>query len=284
MIKDAGITSACHLLFSKNDVFSAVIELGRFSTPTSIKDGMTIRSDLFSEVELVLDFIKKHINKEYIITGDPQREERWEYPLQAIREIVINMIVHRDYMHSGDSSVKVYNDRIEFFNFGRLPEGFSIAQLISGYYISSVRNKMIASTFKEAQLIEKYGSGIKRIQEGFVNYGLKEPFFEEFQGGFRVIVYSEIKQFIANSLDDKVGVKVGAKVGVKVGVKLSKNQIKIIIEMQKNKNITFSRLSKLIGVSEVSIYRNVKKLIKMQIIDRIGSDKTGYWQINEITR
>lgn len=82
LIKEKGVTSACYLLFCKNDVFDATIELGRFSTPTSIKDGLTVRSDLFTEVEEVLGFIKKHINKEYIITGDPQREERWQFPLR----------------------------------------------------------------------------------------------------------------------------------------------------------------------------------------------------------
>jgi len=89
LIKEEGVTSACYLLFCKNEVFDAAIELGRFSTPTSIKDGLTVRSDLFTEVEEVLSFIRKHINKEYIITGDPQREERWQYPLKALREIVI---------------------------------------------------------------------------------------------------------------------------------------------------------------------------------------------------
>jgi len=68
-----GISNACFLLFSRRDVFTATIELGRFSDPISIKDGLTLRSDLFSEVEEVLGFIRKHINKEYIITGNPQR-------------------------------------------------------------------------------------------------------------------------------------------------------------------------------------------------------------------
>jgi ATP-dependent DNA helicase RecG len=94
LIKEGGITSACYLLFGNGYIFDANIELGRFSTPTSIKDGLTVRSDLFSEVEEVLGFIKKQINKEYIITGDPQREERWQYPLKALREIITNMIVH----------------------------------------------------------------------------------------------------------------------------------------------------------------------------------------------
>ncbi len=52
---------------------------------------------------------------EYIITGNPQREERYDYPLDAIREIILNMIVHRDYRDSSDSVIKIFDDRIEFF-------------------------------------------------------------------------------------------------------------------------------------------------------------------------
>ncbi|MNJ98959.1 hypothetical protein D3C87_167300 [compost metagenome] len=138
------------LLSSKQDVFAATIELGRFSDPISIKDGLTVSSDLFSEVEEVLGFIRKHINKEYIITGNPQREERWQYPMQSLREIVINMIVHRNYMSPDASLIKIYNERIEFWNPGKLPEGVSIDQLVSGNYISRIRNVKVASTFKEA--------------------------------------------------------------------------------------------------------------------------------------
>ena len=200
LIKENGIVNACHLLFAKNDVFKATIELGRFSEPTLIKDALTLRTDLFTEIEGVFDFIKKHINKEYIITGKPQREERWQYPMDALREIIINMIVHRDYMHYGDSSVKIYDSSIEFFNPGSLPDTISIEQLLKGNYISQTRNSKLASIFKEAGIIEKYGSGIKRIQQQFIAYGLKPPVFENFQHGFKVVVSANMH---------KVGIKVG---------------------------------------------------------------------------
>jgi ATP-dependent DNA helicase RecG len=141
LIKASWVTNACYLLFADHDVFSASMELGRFDTATSIKDSLSIRSNLFTEVEDVINFVRKHINKSYIISGDPQREERWQYPIPAIREIVINMIVHRDYTHYGDSSVKIFNDHIEFFNPGRLPGDISIANLLSGQYISQARKK-----------------------------------------------------------------------------------------------------------------------------------------------
>jgi ATP-dependent DNA helicase RecG len=63
--------------------------------------------------------------------------------------------------------------------------------LLSGNYISQTRNKKIAAIFKEAQLIEKYESGIKRIEDEFVKYGLQTPLFENFQHGFRVTIYSK---------------------------------------------------------------------------------------------
>ena len=77
----------------------------------------------------------------YYFKGKAQREERWEYPLEAIREIIINMIVHRDYMAPGDSIIKIFDESIEFFNPGRLAGGLTAEQLTSGNYISAVRNK-----------------------------------------------------------------------------------------------------------------------------------------------
>ena len=121
-------------MFANSTVFNATIELGRFSSPIAIKDGLTLHEDLFTEVESVLTFIKKHVNKEYRFNGDAHRIEKWEYPMDAIREIVINMIVHRDYSHSGDSSIKIFNNKIEFFNPGRLPNTLSIQQLVNGQY------------------------------------------------------------------------------------------------------------------------------------------------------
>lgn len=177
------------------------------------------------------------------------------------------MIVHRDYMHHGDSSVKIYNDHIEFFNFGKLPEDISIKQLISVDYTSNARNKMIAAAFKEAQLIEKYGSGIRRIQEGFINYGLPEPTFEEFQGGFRVTVHSNSNKTL------------NTEFGEKFGEKLSDTQRIIIQSMVVNNKITLSELAKFINISQRGIEKNVKMLQDNGFIRRVGPAKGGHWEV-----
>ena len=154
-----------------------------------IKDGVTIRDDLFSEVDSAMAFVKKHISKRMIITGKAQRDEVWEYSLEAIREIVINMVAHRDYHASADSTIKIFGDRIEFFNPGGLLQGIRMTDILSGKMASNPRNKQIASIFKEAGIIEKYGSGIKRVRQTMARAGAPEPKFEIIADSFKVTLY-----------------------------------------------------------------------------------------------
>jgi ATP-dependent DNA helicase RecG len=111
--------------------------------------------------------------------------------LEAVRDIVINAIVHRDYSSSSDSIVKIFDDRIEVFNPGSLSTGLTVEKLLTGDYVSVIRNRKIADIFKEIGLIEKYGTGIKRILQGFEDYGLPVPKFEEIAGGFRVTAFKD---------------------------------------------------------------------------------------------
>ena len=191
IIRDHQLTFGGYLLFVKEYCLISDIQVGRFKSPTTIIDSISLNTDLFTEVDKIIDFIKKHLMVEYIITGEPQRTERFDYPLDAIREIVINMVVHRDYRDSSASIIKIFDDRIEFFNPGKLYGGITIDDLLSGNYSSKTRNKLIAKAFKEVGLIERYGSGIKRIVNICEEYGVKHPKFEEVFNGFRVLLFKE---------------------------------------------------------------------------------------------
>jgi len=150
-----------------------------------------LQTDLFAEVEQVLAFIRKHLMVEYIITGKARRTERFDYPLDAIREIVVNMIVHRDYRSSSASIIKFFDKRIEFFNPGGLYDGLTLSDLLSGDYTSKTRNKLIAKAFKEFGLVERYGTGVKRILDICSSHGVFPPKFEERPGGFLVTLFKE---------------------------------------------------------------------------------------------
>ena len=101
------------------------------------------------------------------------------------------MIVHRDYRESSASIIKIFDDRIEFYNPGKLYGGITINDLLTGSYTSKSRNKLIAKIFKEAGLIERYGSGIMRIRHICKKIGIVEPVFQEISNGFMVTLYNE---------------------------------------------------------------------------------------------
>jgi len=94
IIRNNQLTFGGYLLFVKDYCSISDIQVGRFKSETTIIDSISIGTDLFTETDELIAFIKKHLMIEYIITGEPQRTERFDYPLDAIREIVINMIVH----------------------------------------------------------------------------------------------------------------------------------------------------------------------------------------------
>lgn len=149
MLRNGALTFGAYLLFADEYTTISEIQIGRFKTPTHIIDSFSTRKDLFTEVEEIMLFIRKHLKVEYIFTGNPQREERYDYPIDALREIVLNMIVHRDYRKSSDSVIKIFDDKIEFFNPGNLYGEYSVADLLSGNYKYRARNKMVAYAFKE---------------------------------------------------------------------------------------------------------------------------------------
>src|SRR5690606_31255257 len=194
LIRDGAITHAAYLLFTKRQSLFTTIELGRFQTDIIIKVTARSKADILTQVNEVMDFVKKHINKEVIVTGQIRNTQRWQYPLDALREIILNMVVHRDYRSSSDSIVKVFDHKIEFYNPGRLPHNISVEDLLANNYRSTPRNKLVADFCKHIGVIEKYGSGIQRVVSQFHDYGLPTPQFTQIAEGFMVTVTDGAEQ------------------------------------------------------------------------------------------
>ena len=257
LIRDEKPVNAAYLMFKNRDSIATTIELGRFQDNITIKDTSRTQADIITQVEQVLDFVKKHINVALIITGNAQNIRKWQYPLEAIREIVLNMIIHRDYRADSDSVVKIFDDKIEFYNPGRLPEAISVADLLNNNYKSTPRNKSIAEFFKNLGWIEKYGSGIGRIMNYFAEEHLPVPEFKAIGEGFQVTVF-------AGKTDG----------GLNGGLNGEIEKIYLIIKA--NPGIQIKDIIQLIeGPSTRTIERHIAKLIELQRIERRGSRKTG---------
>ena len=270
IIRRGQLTFGGFLLFVKEYCLISDLQAGRFKGETTIIDSLSLNTDLFTEIDEIITFIRKHLMVEYIITGEPQRTERFDYPVDAIREIVINMVVHRDYRDSSGSIIKIFDDRIEFYNPGRLYGGITVKDLLSGNYTSQCRNKLLAMAFKETGLIERYGSGIQRILNICKNYGIVPPVFEEIFNGFKVTLYKE-KAYVPKDVTENVTENV------------TEDRAEAILQMiRQAPDIKTDELAKGLKVVRRTILRDLEKLKRSEKIRRIGSDKSGFWEIIDI--
>ena len=270
-MKNAGV-----LLFANNVtrfITNAQIICVLFQGKSKYKilDSAEFDSDLYSSYENAITYIKSKLNKEFIIKGGPH-EEHLELPEDAIREALLNAIAHRNYFSNAIISVYIYSDRIEFVNAGGLVKGLKISELGK---ISLPRNLLLFGLMHRMDLIEKAGSGIRRMRDAMKEYKLEGPKIEADEDWFTVAFNRPDLQ--KASLEDRL--KEG--VTVKVTVKVTENQRKITEEITKNQYITAAELSKIILISERKIKENLSKLKQKNIIERIGPDKGGYWKVKK---
>ena len=190
---DGHLKNAALLLFAKNPqkFFTSVeFQIGRFGKDEGdLLEQDIIEGNIIQMADKVMSLLKfKYLHSPIHFEG-MQRIETLEIPDKAFREILYNAIAHK--LYSGASiQMHVYDDRIEVWNDGELPEGYTPETLIARHS-SKPRNKNIAFAFFKAGFIDKWGLGYKKIMEGFKEAGHKLPLVEQVDGGVRVTVWRQ---------------------------------------------------------------------------------------------
>jgi len=123
----------------------------------------------------------------WTVSGQVEREERWEYPPDAIREGITNAVAHRDYSSTANVHVSIFDDRIEVWNPGTLPEPLTPEDLKKEHKSIPI-NPLIAHALFLIKYIERWGTGTNDIIRNCVDSGLPEPVFKEEAGGFAVVL------------------------------------------------------------------------------------------------
>ena len=176
----------------------AKVECARFKGTDKrvFLDQATVDGPVHESVEPCMAFIKKNIALGATI-GEIYRQERWGYPLEAVREALINAIIHRDYAILGsDIKVAIYDDMLEITSPGPLPDSLPIEELGTGR--SEIRNRILAPIFKDLKLIEAWGSGIQKMYDELTDYPEIELKLREAGHAFQV-------QFIKKGPKKKLG-------------------------------------------------------------------------------
>jgi ATP-dependent DNA helicase RecG len=182
-----------------------------------------------------------------------------EYPLDALRELLLNSIIHRDYLSPADIQIKIFDNYISFFNPGKLHDNLTIDDLNTNSYSAYARNKLISEAFYLTGDIEKYGSGFLRIREAISSYPTMNMEFKEIGDGFMVTV-SYTEQKISMNIPEKTVEK-------------------ILFLIADNPQITQTELSEKTGLTRRGIEWNLTKLKDQGLLERIGPAKGGYWKI-----
>ncbi|MCD4735630.1 MAG: putative DNA binding domain-containing protein [Bacteroidales bacterium] len=229
----------------------------------------------------LFDRLRQRLNLPFQLSAEGFAIEN--YPqLEAIREALVNMLMHADYFSPGKSRIRIFDDRIEFWNPGSPPK--SIEDLIRAD-ITLPRNPIIAKLFRVVKLAENAGFGFDKMIGGWSSYSKKTPIFtKDIDSTTAMFNFPiELIRTLTDELDtelirSKVG-KTSEKTSEKMSEKTSEKILKLILE---NNKITILEMTELIGVTQRSIERNIKKLQEDNKLKRIGPDKGGYWNIQDV--
>jgi predicted HTH transcriptional regulator len=229
----------------------AVIDAGRFagSDRRAFVDSARFEEPLPTAVQYAMAFIKRNIANRLTV-GEVRHVEVWQYPIEAVREILVNAVVHADYSPSGSAiRVSIFDERIEIDSPGTLLPGLTVEDVRRG--VSRTRNRVIARVFRELGMIEQWGTGIPRAIEACRSAGLPDPEIEELGFGLRVTLRAARQAAEVDAMDARV---IGA--------------------LQAEKGLSTAEVAERIGRTTRATRDRLKGLVAAGLVAEIGSSPT----------
>lgn len=221
------------------------------SVSSPIIDKQDIVGSLDQQIDEMQKFILKNIKLKAVISGT-KRVEEYEYPEDAIRELVANSVIHRDYMITETyTQVNVFSNRIEISNPGNLPPGVTVANIKDSQFS---RNEILAEILKDMDYLEEYGRGIDIVFSRMSEMGLLGPIFKNMSNSFKVILLGEKFK------------------------ELNERQISIWNLIQEKKVIKSKELRETSSFSRATIANDLATLLSIGLIDQKGSGRDTYYK------
>ena len=266
------------VLLSGNDRLAPVVKCGVFKgTDRSIfVDRRQFESPVQEQVEKATQYVLEKINMGARFNG-VYREDVYEIPPDAIRELIVNAIVHRQYIDGEASPITValYDDRLEVTSPGGLVRGMTLDKMVNGY--SDCRNKALAAAFAYMNLIENWGSGVKRYIREVKEAGLREPEFVVWANAVRVNVFRRRSEGGNEGNHEGNEGNEGNHEGNEGKLEGSLKD-RMMKEIRANPRLTIAQLQNLLGCSHATVERCQKELVNAGVICRVGGTR-GYWKV-----
>lgn len=265
-LSDKGeIKRAAIILFGKdpNRFYpNVMVKIGRFGNDDAdLKFQETEEGNLIQLLKNVPNQLNYKFFTKPIDFAGMQRVEKGEYPVAAIREMLLNALVHRTYMGSM-IQLRVYDNKLTLWNEGNLPEGMELESL-KRHHISRPRNPVIADICFKAGYIDSWGRGTLKIINSCKEAGLPEPTITALDGGILVTLFK-----------DKYSTEQLKSLG------LNERQIAAVEYVKVNGKITNYELQLVLNLSERTILRELDDLVSSNILIRKGEKKGTFYELN----
>jgi ATP-dependent DNA helicase RecG len=287
------LTKAAIILFGRNPhkfIPNTELKIGRFGTDsTDLKFQETVEGNVIH----ILKEAQIQLNHKFLVRPiqfvGMHRIEKHEYPVEALREMLLNALVHKNYL-GAHIQLRVYDDRLSLWNEGVLPRGLEAEQL-KREHSSRPRNPLIAKACFLAGYIDIWGRGTLKIYNSCKEAGLPEPHIAETEGGVKVVLYKHLEtQYYATGkgplkLSDPAshaatnGLVDGLVQGLVDG--LVESQQKLLKLVVDNPQISKRRMAEIIGISTTAIDKNIEQLKRKKLLERVGSPKAGIWKVRK---
>lgn len=233
------------------------------------KDRREFSGSLMQQLNDVYDYIDFH-NQTHATFRKLLRIDTRDYPEVAVREALLNTLVHRDYSFRASTLISIYDDRIEFVSIGGLLPGLELDDLMMG--VSVCRNPHLANVFYRLQLIEAYGTGMKKIMGAYAN-ALVQPKIKTTNNAFKIILPNV--NFTPKAAEVHKDFEKAADLA------LDSNEEKVLQFLREHLMITRKETQTLLEVSQSTAGRILKAMVDSGRIKQIGGSRTTRYELRK---
>jgi ATP-dependent DNA helicase RecG len=267
---------AAALLFTTDPedfITGAFVKIGYFRSESDLAYHDEVRGDLFAQVRHTVDLLRTKYLKAAITYEGIQRIETFPVPEAALREAILNALIHKDYTSNAPVQVRVYADKIKIWNSAELPESWTLEKLL-GEHSSRPFNPSVANVFFRAGEIEAWGRGIQRIFEACHLAETPEPLIR-YEPNDLWIEFPFAKGYLA--VLGKIGLD--ERLDERLDENLNERRAAIVRLMRENPAITVTQIGKILGISRTGADKNIQILKKNGWVRRVGSSRGGRWEV-----
>ncbi len=261
LIAEDGTYTNLALLLSDQCPFTNKIAVWGDDSKMSFRDRLETTGSILKQVEDSVTFVERW-NSERAEYRGVRRFDFRDYPSEAIREALLNSFVHRDYSLPDSNLTSIFQDRIEFLSIGGLVPWFDASDFSLG--VSALRNKKLAGIFYRLGLIEAFGTGLLKINACYKDFG-KKPLIEHSSNVFKLTLFN--LNYSNTSVAEAVSKSYSRE----------EREGEILALLTRRKSVSRQEVQDILGLSQVTAVRDLKKLLSMGKIRKEGSGpKTTY--------